>query len=173
MAYVTIEDIVDNLRQILEEQAPKRQAEMEARGLRSLPRVKTWAFDEWSPPEDGHSLMPLGLVTNDDPARTSERREQDTGETATFQTEVLLWYSTVGLSATEARRLGMRYADLIAYTILRNAKGQRPKDGTVLPGLFRHWPRQARIGETDLSDIGRVEVKVETIVDINESYATG
>jgi hypothetical protein len=172
--FVTTDQAIELLREILEEEFPKRRAELLTRGAGSfgLPDVKEWLAAEWDWPEAGNGNYPRAIVHEDDPSRESERSPQDTGETATLHLVARLYFEAKGMSAGRARRTARMYADLIAYSAMRNARGKRPKDQTVLPGLFRFWPRVWRIGETESSDLFGCEVKIDLVIDTSDTFAT-
>ena len=173
MPFVPSDQVAEQLRQVLEQGMRKRKGEIEEHGFFGLDDVKEWLLDEWEFPVAGQGNYPRGIVMPGDPLRESERREQDTGETATLQFVAKVYFEAAGMSRGRALRTAMRYGDLISYAVMRNAKVERPKDGTVLPGLFRFWPRQVRIGESEDSHLYGCEVTIEGVIDSSFSGAVG
>lgn len=170
MPFVPTETVIETVRQILEERFDRHTKSLGGSFL-ALPAVRKWVIDEFDFPEGGdRGDYPKGIVLLDG-ERTSERREQDTGETARIPLTVRLAFSTTNLSKADAERLAMRYGDGIYYTLMREALVKRPKDGTVLPGLFRIWPDGMRCGAFAQQDLAGCEVRSTVIVDSSFSAA--
>ena len=164
MPFISTELVLDYVRQVMEEHFDKRRKEL-TNGPEKAPTVKKWVSAEWAFPEVGdRGDYPKGVV-NFDGDRLSERREQDTGETATIPVTVSIYFSLPGGDKDEANKIAVRYGDGVLYTLMREAKVKRPKDSTAIPGLFRIWPDSMRVGQVQESDLMGCEVKATVTVD--------
>lgn len=164
MPFVSTEQVLEQVRQILEERFDKRRKEL-SNGPELVAPVRKWVLDEFDFPSGAdRGDFPKGIVALDDAGRTSQRREQDTGETATIAIVVRVFFSVTGSKASLERE-AIRYGDGIYYTLMREALVKRPKDGTVLPGLFRIWPDTMRVGSPASQDLMGAEVRATVTVD--------
>lgn len=165
MPFVSTEQVLEQVRQILEERFDKRRKEL-SNGPEQVPPVRAWLLGEFDfPGGDAVGDYPKGIVGLDDSGRTSERREQDSGETAKIGIVVRVFFSAAGLARDVLERTAMRYGDGIYYTLMREALVKRPKDSTVLPGLFRVWPDSMRIGQPQAQDLYGCEVRATVTID--------
>lgn len=163
MPFVSTDDVLEQLRQVMLEKFDLRRKEL-TNGPEKPPSVRSWETDDWGFPETlDESSLPMGIVDFDE--RTSDRREQDSGETAELDVTVTVYFSKQGISKSQAKRTAIRYGDGIMWTLMREALVRRPKDSTVLPGLFRVWPKSMRCGITQAQDLMGAEVKAHVIVD--------
>lgn len=164
MPFVATEQVLEQVRQILDERFDKRRKEL-SNGPERVQPVKKWVLDEFDFPEGGdRGDYPKGIVALDG-ERTSERREQDSGETARIPVMIRLAFSTVNMNKADAERDAIRYGDAICYTLMREALVKRPRDATVLPGLFRIWPEGMRAGAFTQQDLAGCEVRATVIID--------
>lgn len=163
MPYVQSTTVCEIVRQVLEEHFDKRRLELDAPAS-TLPPVAKWLTEEFGFPEDANrGDYPKGIVLFD--RRTSERREQDTGETAVLDVTIRVYFSQADLTKDAAKVRAVAYGDALLYTLMREAKVVRPKDGTVIPGLFRIWPKTMHAGVFEEMDLMGAEVEAEVTVD--------
>lgn len=163
MPFVESTTVVDYVIAIFAEHFDKRRGELFGPAA-TVPKVAKWLPEEFDFPEGAsRGDFPKGVVLFDD--RASERREQDSGETATLNVTIRVYFSEVGLSKAEAKKRAVGYGDAILYTLMREAKVVRPKGGIVIPGLFRIWPKKMSAGEFEQQGLAGCEVEAEVIVD--------
>lgn len=163
MPYVQSTTVLDILRQILEERFDKRRGELDTPAA-TAPSVLKWLVEEYDFPEGANrGDFPKGVVMFD--RRTSERREQDTGETAVLDVTIRIYFDRADLSKADAHIRATAYGDALLYTLMREAKVVRPKDATVIPGLFRVWPKTMQRGTFEELGLMGVEVTAEVTVD--------
>lgn len=169
MAFQTTDQILDQVIEILRERMEKRKKELVPYEPSKTKAVVKWLRDEWDwPAGNARGDLPKGVVSLDQ--RDSERREQDSGETATLDITISIYFSEAAKKA-KARRWATAYGDGILYTLMMESLGKRPKDATVIPGLFRIWPTSMRPGETEQHGLYGAEVKARVTVDSSFSAA--
>lgn len=169
--FVTTEQVLQRVADIMEQRMEKRVKELEyAQNRIEIEPVRKWLLMEFSFPEGAsRGDFPKGVVDVD--TRRSERREQDTGETAEIDVVLTIYFSREGLSASDAKRRAVRYGDAMLYTLMREAKGKRPSDATALPGWFRIWPVDMTPGLVRRSDLMGAQVRARVTIDSQDSYA--
>ncbi len=171
--FVTTEQVLERVAEIMRERLPARVKEMQygANAL-EVEDVRAWGLFEhdWSGGEVNRANLPRGIVDLDE--RRSERREQDTGETATIDGTCTVMFQRGDLTADALKRRACRYGDAMLYTLMREAKAKRPKDGVVLPGLFRIWPASMTTGTIEpTADTFGAQVRWTAIIDTQDAYA--
>jgi hypothetical protein len=171
MAFLPTEKILETVQRILRDRMALRQAELRGLGPDTCPLVKDWRIGDWDLPDAGKGAYPLGVVDLDDPALTSERREQDTGETLEVNLVARIVFEHESFERGRAQIEAARYGDLLRYTVNREAKGVNPKDLTVLPGWFRMWAHTMRIGDPDTLGLKAAEVKIRLTVDVQQAFS--
>jgi hypothetical protein len=163
MPFVSSDQVLDRLAEILSQHFEKRRKEL-TNGPEKPAPVRKWSIDEHDFPAGAdRGDFPKGVVGFT--ARTSERREQDTGETAEFDLTVRIYFRSDAMTKADAETTARRYGDAVVYTVQREGLGKRPSDGTVIPGLFRFWPRHMKPGLFEEIDCWGCEVDVHAIVD--------
>lgn len=164
MPFVSTDDVLEAIREVLDEHFDLRRMELE-NGPERVPRVLKWVANDWVWPENADAGdFPKGFV-NFDPERTSERREQDSGETATIGYVVEVYFTRKGMTAAAANQMAVRYGDGVLWTLMREAKLVLPRNAVAQPGLFRGWPETMRVGEVRDTDLYGCEVRGKVIVD--------
>lgn len=171
--FVTTEQVLDRVAEIMRERLPARVKEAQY-GANDVDIVvpKAWVLYEHDFPngEVNQGDLPKGVV--DFTERRSERREQDTGETATIDGTCTVLFQRGDASASDLKRRAVRYGDAMLYTLLREAKAKRPRDGTVLPGLFRIWPSAMDVGSVEVgADTWGAQIRWTAIIDTQDAYA--
>lgn len=162
--YVSIDDVLDLVRDVMAERFDLRRKEL-SNGPEKPQSVKKWVTQEFDFPDGAdRGDYPKGLV-NFDPERRFDRREQDTGDTSEIDVQIVIAFTIGSMSAADLNTMAGRYGDAIAWTLYREAKLVRPSDGTVLPGVFRILPKTMRIGPVQDADMFAVEVRAVVIVD--------
>lgn len=170
--FVTTEQLLQQVAEVMRDRMPKRLAELQgAPNQLPIEYPKAWVLFEFDlGGESNKGDLPRGVVDFD--SRASERREQDTGETATVDGMCTIYFAAGSLTGDELKRRAVRYGDAMLYTLLREAKAKRPKDGTVLPGLFRVWPTTMAVGVIEESaDRWGAQVKWRATIDTSDAYA--
>lgn len=164
MAFITTNQVLDRVADLLEQRYEKRSREIRDDLGVSVGVIRSWGRGEWSFPNSGRGKYPIGVVDLD--RRQSERREQDTGETATFDLTIRVYFDeSASMPKAKATKYAAAYGDCILYTLQMEALGKRPKDDTVLGGWFRVWPQDMTPGEVQEQGLFGVEVKAQVIVD--------
>lgn len=168
MAWVTTEQALDQVRKMLEERFDKRRSELTS-GPDQVAPVLKWLLGEFAfPNEADRGDFPKGVVSFDE--RASERREQDTGETATIDFTIRVYFRAEDVS-DDAEITALRYGDAVLYTLMREARGKDPEDATALPGWFRVWPRTMQVGVVKEFGLRGAEVRAQIIIDQNQAFS--
>lgn len=171
--FVTTEQVLERVAEIMLERIPLRLAELSyAANELAVEHPKKWTIFEhaWSDGEVNRGDLPKGVVDFDE--RRSERREQDTGETATIDGTCTILFQRGDLAAPDLKRRAVRYGDAMLYTLMREAKAKKPLDGVVLPGLFRIWPASMQAGLVEPSaDTFGAQIRWTAIIDTQDAFA--
>jgi len=171
--FVTTEQVLDRVAEIMRDRLPARVKELQyAANSLDFPMPKGWHLFEHDFPdgEINQADLPKGVV--DFAERRSERREQDTGETAMIDGSCTVLFFRGDLTPGDLKRRATRYGDAMLFTLMREAKAKRPKDGTVLPGLFRIWPASMDVGSFEASaDTWGAQIRWTATIDTQDAYA--
>jgi len=131
--FTTPEMVADALAEILRERLDKWKQDHD--GLRDLPSIRHWEAIEQDEAPD-FATLPAGYVAFN--TWDSVRDPQDGGAGMEYVFDVYV-YTNREQHGTDAHTLAIRYGDAVMLTVNKEAKVTRPKDATVLPGLFRAW----------------------------------